>query len=246
MKEYHILNGDSLKEQLQNFEVEKIVLRECFVEGNTQGNSLKEIFATRTLFFKKNHEVNFEKYHEKSVVEISKITEVEDGATVYLWFENDLFCQVNFWFAIHTLFHLGKKISVFLVSPIKNSWMGFGILNYDELLQSFENKKELTKTNQEHLAKLWIAFQKSDWEKLRTNARELISKIDQIEEVVEAHIERFPFDKKFGRPEESLQKIISELDDPSFANVFRAFCKMEGIYGFGDLQVKRILQKMEN
>lgn len=244
MKKYHILNGDCLKDQLQNFEAEKIVLRECLVEGNVQGNSLEEIFAHRILFFEKNYNVSAKEYHQKSVLEISKITAVEDGAKVYLWFENDLFCQVNFWFTIHTLSSLGKNISVFLVSPIKNSWMGFGALNYGELLQSFEHKKMLSKPDQEAIANMWIAFQKSDWTKLRVNAKKLTSKINQIEAVVEAHIQRFPTNKKYGRPEASIQKIIAELDDPNFPNVFKAFCKMEGIYGFGDSQVKKIFDKI--
>ena len=246
MKEYHILNGDSLKEQLQDLAVEKIVLRECLVEGNSQGDSLEEIFANRTLFFEKEYEVSPAEYQQKSIGEISKITAIENGATVYLWFENDLFCQVNFWFSIHVLFHLRKDISLFLVSPIKDTWMGFGALNYDELLQSFENKKELTKVDQESIAELWSAFQKSDWNILRTNAKKLSSKIDQIGKVIEAHIERFPIDKKYGRPEESIQKIMTSLDNPSFSNVFRTFSQTEGIYGFGDLQVKRIMKEMEN
>ena len=244
MKEYHILNGDSLKDQLQNFEAEKIILRECLVEGNSQGNSLKEIFANRTLFFEKEYKVSPIEYRQKSITEISKITEIENDVIVYLWFENDLFCQVNFWFSIHTLFHLRKNISVFLVSPINDSWMGFGALSYEELLQSFENKKELRKIDQEAIAEMWIAFQKSDWTELRSNAKKITSRVDQIEEVAEAHIERFPTDKKYGRPEESIQKIMSELDDPSFPNVFREFCREEGIYGFGDLQVKKIMDEM--
>lgn len=246
MKEYHILNGDCLKDQLQNLDAEKIVFRECLVEGNTQGDSLEEILGNRYSFFEKEYNVTAEEYQEKSIFEISKITKIEDGATVYLWFENDLFCQVNFWFAIHTLFHLEKSLSVFLVAPIKSSWMGFGALTYNELMKSFEDKKELTPTDQKLIAELWTAFQKSDWIQLRVNAKELTSKIDQIEEVVEAHIKRFPSNKKYGRPEESIQKIMVELDDPSFPNVFRAFCKEEGIYGFGDLQVKRIMEGMKN
>ena len=246
MKKYHILNGDSLKDQLQNFDVEKIVLRECLVEGNVQGDSLKDVLANRFSFFEKEYEVSEEEYQQKSVVEISKITEIENDSSVYLWFENDLFCQVNFWFAIHTLVHLGNDISVFLVSPIKDSWMGFGKLSFEELLQSFENKKELTKVDQKSIAELWLAFQKSDWEVLRSNAKNLSSKINQIGEVVEAHIERFPVDKKYGRPEESIQKIMTSLDNPSFSNVFRAFSQTEGIYGFGDMQVKRIMNRMEN
>lgn len=244
MKKYHILNGDCLKDQLQNFEAKKIVFRECLLEGNTQGESLEEILRNRISFFEKEYKVTAEEYQQKSILEISKIAKIEDGACVNLWFENDLFCQVNFWFATHNLFQLGKNISVFLVSPIKDSWMGFGALNYNELLQSFEHKKELNKTDQEAISKMWNAFQKSNWIQLRANAKKLTYKIDHIEEVVEAHIQRFPTNKEYGRPEESIKKLIQELDDPSFANVFRAFSKEEGIYGFGDLQVKSIFERV--
>ena len=58
--------------------------------------------------------------------------------------------------------------------------MGFGALNYDELLQSFENKKKLSQTDQEAIAKMWRAFQKSDWTALRINAKKISSKIDQM------------------------------------------------------------------
>ncbi len=246
MKKYHLLNGDCLKDQLQNLKAEKIVFRECLVEGKVQGDSLKDVLTNRIPFFEKNYQVSAAEYRQKSILEISRITEIKNGDTIYLWFENDLFCQVNFWFAIHVLFHLGKDISLFLVSPIKDTWMGFGALSYDELLQSFEQKKELTKIDQATIAHLWAAFQKSDWTELRVNAKKLSGKVNQIEEVVEAHIARFPVDKKYGRPEESIQKIIASLDDPSFSNVFQAFSQAEGIYGFGDSQVKRIMDRMEN
>lgn len=244
MKEYHILNGDGLKNQLQKLNVEKIILRECLVEGNPQGSTLGEVFTSRASFFEKNYAVGVEEFQQEIVNEISKITAIESGSKVYLWFENDLFCQVNLWFATHILHELKKEISLFLVSPIKDSWMGFGMLSYDELIRSLENKKELSQQDQIHLTQLWKAYQSSDWGQLRSNAKDLSLTIDHIEEVVEAHIERFPTDKKYGRPEESLRKIIKELGDPSFPKVFKAFCEKEGIYGFGDLQVKRIMDNM--
>lgn len=244
MKEYHILNGDCLKDQLQKLNAEKIVLRECLVEGDTQGNTLEELFTTRASFFAKNYEVKPEEFQQEIVNEISKITAIEAGSKVYLWFENDLFCQVNFWFATYILSQLEREISVFLVSPIKDTWMGFGMLNYDELMNSLENKKELDQQKQAHLTQLWLAYQNSNWEQLRLNAKVLSSTIDHIEEVVEAHIERFPIDKKYSRPEKSIQEIMEELANPSFPEVFKAFCKREGIYGFGDLQVKRIMDNI--
>lgn len=43
---------------------------------------------------------------------------------------------------------------------------------------------------------------------------------------------------------QALQQIIDELGTEEFTLVFREFCKREGIYGFGDLQVKRLYDEL--
>ncbi len=35
------------------------------------------------------------------------------------------------------------------------------------------------------------------------------------------------------------------LQTQNFGLIFREFCKREGIYGFGDLQVKRLLEEIQ-
>ena len=244
MKEYHILNGDVLKSQLEKLEGEKIVLRECLVEGETKGDNLKEVFKTRTLFFKEVYGISEEECKEKTIDEISRITRIEQDAVINLWFENDLFCQANCWFAVNVLQEYQLSGQVYLVSPITDSWKGFGGLDYERLVESYHARKRLSEEDQKGIQRLWRAFQQSNWNDLRENARMLHSRIDQIEAVVEAHIARFPKEGGQGRPQESILKIVEELDDPDFGKIFQAFCEREGIYGFGDLQVKRIVEEM--
>ena len=51
--------------------------------------------------------------------------------------------------------------------------------------------------------------------------------------------------KKQTRPKEILQKIITE-GESNFGKVFRKFNETAGVYGFGDLQVKRIYDEVWN
>jgi len=244
MKEYHILNGDTLKSQLGELAGEKIVLRECLVEGAANGASLEDVFKTRVLFFEETYGIEEQEYQETSIAEISKIVSINSPSIVNLWFENDLFCQVNCWFAVSILNQLDQDHQLFLVSPISNSWKGFGGLTPEQLTASYHARKELSKEDQRRINALWKAFQQSDWDLLREHAKQLRHIIDQIEEVVEAHIARFPENGLSGRPQQSILRIIEDLGEADFGKVFQTFCEKEGIYGFGDLQVKRIMEEM--
>lgn len=60
--QYHILNGDSSKQQFpEKLHGEIIVARECLVDGNVKGNSLDELFHSRAQFISNN----YEGYHEQ-------------------------------------------------------------------------------------------------------------------------------------------------------------------------------------
>lgn len=245
MKEYHILNGDSLKSQLKGLCDDKIVIRECLVEGNTEGDSLEAIFESRVGFFKETYGIGEKEYRQKSEMEISKILDIEPDSTINLWFENDLFCQVNLWFTVSILFKAENRCRIYLVSPLGQSWQGFGGMSYESLMNSYARKKELGVENQIVFNQLWDSFQASDWEGLRKNAKRLSAVVDQLQDVVEAHIDRFPEEMKYGRPENTLREIQGSMDNPTFGKVFQEFCRLEGIYGFGDLQVKRLMEEMK-
>ncbi len=243
---YHILNGDALRERFPNLLGEQIVMRECLVEGAITGNSLEEFFKIRAQFFTENYQVSQAGYMQKSASEINKLVAIGKNAEVFLWFENDLFCQVNLWFVIYTLIQINPGgLRMYLVSPFPDSWNGFGALDDSELLESFENKKLLSAQDQSNLCGLWVGYQIGDFKALKKYASKLTDRIDHIEQVIEAHIDRFPSDsQQFGRPQRSLLNIIEEFDKPTFPKVFKAFCKKEGIYGFGDTQVKHLLKDL--
>ncbi|MBC8214119.1 MAG: DUF1835 domain-containing protein [Candidatus Marinimicrobia bacterium] len=245
-KQYHILNGDSLKEQFPDgIQGELIVARECLVDGNVKGKDLNDFFHTRAEFISSNYNgYNEQDYFEKIVPEFQKMQNIPDNSDVNLWFEDDLFCQVNFWFVVHLLCKSIKNTTVFLIRPKVHSQYSFGGLNKSELISIYENRLELTELDK--LANLWESYQIGDTTKLVDSARKLESKYPFILPAVEAHIERIPTMGNIGRPTESLVAIMKELETDEFGAVFREFSKRESIYGFGDLQVKRLFDEIKN
>jgi len=63
---------------------------------------------------------------------------------------------------------------------------------------------------------------------------------------VQAHKDRLPLNGNSGRPTQTLIRIMNELNTAEFGPIFREFSKREAIYGFGDLQVKRMLAEIKN
>lgn len=96
-KQIHILNGDSLKEQFQDeIQGDLIVMRECLVDGNTEGESLDELYKTRAHFISDSYgDFTPDDYFKKTVSEFEKIQSIQANSDINLWFEDELFCQVK-------------------------------------------------------------------------------------------------------------------------------------------------------
>lgn len=242
---YHILNGDALKERFpKQIKGEIIVARECFVDGSVKNNSLDELFQLRSKFISEQYgNVSIEDYYAHAVSEFEKIKTIPPQSEINLWFEDDLFCQVNFWFVAHLISNFIQKPAVFLIRPSFKNPYSFGSLQQSELIEVFQEKiliKEIDK-----IASLWDAYQKAETEKLLEKAKALKKSFSFIHKAVKAHIARIPNQDDPGRPIQALIKIMNELNTNEFAPIFKAFNKQEAIYGFGDLQVKRLLYEIK-
>lgn len=239
----HILNGDALLAQFpEDISSNPIIARLGLVDGNVKANSLEELFLVRHQHICKYFEdVTFESYQQKVITELSKIKATPNKNDIILWFEKDLFCQVNFWFLLDYIETHKLKNTLYLVLPSKNPY-GFGGLSKAELTICYQNKIKLTKLPV--LNQLWKAYQAEDLILLQELANELESEYPFIKTAVNAHLDRIPTKHSLGKPKETLKQIIKELNTTDFGKVFQEFCKREAIYGFGDLQVKRMFEEI--
>jgi hypothetical protein len=86
-------------------------------------------------------------------------------------------------------------------------------------------------------SELWTAFQNRDYSRLRELSLTESRCFPYLREACEAEIE------KDFRPKQVLKKIRrSGIED--FGETFAAFREQAGVYGFGDRQVKRLLNEI--
>ena len=235
----HILNGDALKEQFPaSINGDIIVARECMVDGNVTGGNLEEVFAIRASFISQNYGGSKQDYYDKAATEFLKILEIKDDTEINLWFEDDLFCQVNFWFVVDLLFKNNRVHKVFLIRPETHYYYGFGGLKKSELVSIYENRLALTALKE--ISSLWTSYQSNNFEKLQAISIQLEHTYPFLLTAVQAHIQRTPTNGNLGRPAASLLAIMNELGTQEFGPVFKEFSKRESIYGYGDLHVKKL------
>jgi hypothetical protein len=225
---HHILNGDGLA---NDFDVlgNIIVCREALVEGNLSAENLDDFWKKRSEFFQKEHPN--ENYFDKSLSEFSKILAIETNDEVNLWFGDDVFCQVNMWFCVSLIKSKGTK--TYRIIPESSGW-NCGFSNHRKC---FENRVLYSESDIDLITKLWNAYSSKNVAKLLELSKTDSPNFPKLSEICSAIAD---IDKK---PKEILGNIKSEgISD--FSSIFREFKKRAEIYGFGDSQVKRLLNEL--
>ncbi len=247
-KVYHILNGDSLRQQFpKDLKGEIIVTRECLIDGDVKANGVEELFDTRVKFITScygNGSATF--YNQNVVTEFKKMQNIPEGTDVNLWFEDDLFCQVNFWFVVNLLSNTLENRTFFLVRPKVGSEYSFAEMNTTELIEAYKKRKTIELSEIRMIGELWNFYQMNDIEKMIASAEKLNLKFDFLLPAIQAHIDRIPVGGKTGRVTQTLVSIINDLGTTEYIPVFKEFSKREKIYGFGDMQIKRFLEEIKS
>lgn len=244
---YNILNGDSLAYNFPDAKIEGeiIVVREAFIDGELSGDNLHDFWQSRAKYIG----ITDTEYNNSVVKEFEKIMNAPDNSAFNLWFEYDLFCQVNMWFVISIINSLPIKKKVFAVytsyldKTNKQFWNGFGSANSDELKVCYANKILLSEADMNLGKDLWKVYKNGELEELANLSKNQSLAFPYLQEVVKAHIDRFPKDGTKGRPERIIEDITKNIST-DFNKVFKEFWKRESIYGFGDIQLKSLYDKV--
>lgn len=242
---FHILNGDALAESFpESIPGERIIFRECLVDGPVNATPTQKLWQVRAEFIQKNYSGAADlNYYKNSYQEILKIKSIPSEAKIYLWFEEDLFCQVNLWFILNYL--KTHPAEVFLVLPYPDSPYHFSTLAEKDLIEAFHTKAHpLSNREKEVLGELWIHFQQENVFEAMRIAEQFTERFPFIKPAVEAWRDMIPIGDFPGKPKAKLLEISKSLQSHEFSSIFREFQKLLPEYGFGDLQVKRMCREL--
>lgn len=245
MSVYHILNGDVLAEKFPTtLEGSRIIIREAFMEGPVSTTFDADYWRQRSDHIADTFNTSTGAYQKAFYSQLDLLNSIDQEDKVYLWFEDDLFCQVNMWFA---LYYITRRVTpvfyrVFPEDDAK-SWTGFGRADEQELKRMFSSAVIIEPHEVDLIREIWEAYVREDTTRLLVLADHAPTSMRHATEVIQAHIDRLHPDATQRQPQECLREIIAE-GYTTFEEIFAEFTRRAGIYGYGDLQIEQELKKM--
>jgi len=246
---YHVLNGDALVDRFKatGLTGEMIVARECLIEGDLKGDTVQEFLENRAHFIEDEFNEARIHYYDNVVHEFEKLLNAEPGSEFNLWFGYDLFCQANMWFIISLISHLEGDKEIYVVYPSFRDkheiWLEFGRADVTQLQDAYNKRTRFQERDLRLADDLWIAYKHADLARLNDLSIYTSPCFPYLQDVCSAHIDRFPYKGRKGRPERVMEDILKK-NVRDFRTAFIEFTAREGVYGFGDDQVRKIFDKV--
>lgn len=248
----HIHNGDSTAGTARKAAIpgEHLAWREALVCGPVpQGLSADEFRHVRADHLASAYGVSVEKCEQELRAQEDALSAFSDHEEVVLWFEHDLFCQVQLiylldWFAQRDP---GRtKLSLVCVGefPGIEYFRGLGQLNETELASLFPGRKEVSPSQLELGAKAWQAYSSPNPADLLSLMGSDLSAMPFLERAFIKHLQRFPSTENgLGRIGNVGLGLIAR-GHQRFRSLFPAFVSRESEYGFGDAQLYLELKQL--
>jgi hypothetical protein len=237
-KPIHVLNGDALAERFPAaLPGERLVFRECLIDGPIRADGPEALQRMRNAWLSKTYGIAASKAAAMSKPCYEGLEALRPDRPIYLWFEDDLFCQVNAWYVVHRLRQRGFA-SAFWVRPDTALRYGFGGMDTKALKQAYRKAKALDHQELDLLSALWWMFRNGRSESLQTLAQSQAARLPWLPtaaQSAQALLEDGP-----KGPRRQILGLVQELGpDADFGSVFRAFAHVAPEFGLGDLQVHR-------
>lgn len=164
----HILNGDAIVAPFtEHFRQEDyFVWREALCQGPLSYSFTDIAFRiARVQFLESGLEAKIESHLFDQLKDIN-LNEVEE---IILWFEYDLFCQVNLMATVSWLVqqNYGGNVAILdLEKYQKGSYIGLGQINADEYPSIFENRLKLDNKEIAYIDLIWSKISSRDYQLL--------------------------------------------------------------------------------
>ncbi|RZS90658.1 DUF1835 domain-containing protein [Aquimarina brevivitae] len=247
----HILNGDSLKANLEAFnfvEGQTKIWREILCEGPTHTVLESEAsLQKRANFLQRYYRISKDDYRQKFSSELHSYKPNSQYDEIILWFEYDLFCHINMIAAISFLLRnniQAPKFSLVCSGRVKNEVLGLSELNKTQLRQHFINRTELSTDDLEFADYLWTIYCESDPQRFVGQIKKNTS-FEYMSICLRAHLQRFPnMLTGLNVLEHNILKMIQQHQILNTKQLLGYALEYQGYYGYGDMQMKRVIARL--
>lgn len=249
----HITNGDNFTQKLKGLDLKGDVItwREMLCEGKTETNVGSESFwKTRFEFLNKNYKISKSSFIEKTLKEYRSLCNHKQQDQIVLWFEYDLFCQVNMLAVISWLKTHRKYANISLVCSGKedetDTLYGLSELNNEQLLNLFENRINLGQDDIEYADYVWQLYCSDNPIRLENLSDYGDYQFKYLSEAMEAHLKRYPTIKNgLNLIENRVLDLSLNKKPKTRKELLGTVLKNQGIYGFGDIQFDKVITSLK-
>lgn len=245
----HITNGNILTDYLRElgFKNDILTWQEMLCEGPTISKiDSEEFFEIRADFLKSYYDIEVDTNELKE--ELSKLDDVEKYDEINLWFEYDLFCHINLIGVLNLLHQKEIEKPLYLICSGRvegeKSLKGLGELNPDQIERHYKDKVLLSQDDKDLAIALWRTYCGKDHNILKpyivTN-----SNFRYMSNCLKAHLKRYPHQKSgLSVLEDNILRLIRDNQINSEHHLMGYCLNYQGFYGYGDLQMKRLIDKL--
>lgn len=254
-KTVHVLNGDAILPifEKSGIQGDVVIWRELLCDGPLDAIVASDDFwKKRYVFFENEIGVAKLEYFDKTIKEIIKLEDLAEYIEVVLWFEFDLFCQVNLIaLCSYLLQNYRKDVAYYLVCTGKvrgkEKFQSLTDFTSEEFRKLYENKLKITKNNLTYAKESWEVYVKNNEDELKAFDFSKCSKFKYLQLAINQHLLRFPAKTGLNQIDSKILEIINYnvFSEKEIIRNLLAWQQENTIYGFGDLQYLRYLKKLK-
>ena len=249
----HITNGDSFTQRLKklNLKGDIITWREMLCEGKTETNVGSESFwKTRFDFLHKHYNVSKSWFVEKTLKEYRSLCNHKQQDQIILWFEYDLFCQINMLAVISWLKTHRRYADISLVCSGKedqsDKLYGLNELNDEQLLGLYKNRIHLSQNDIEYADYVWQLYCSDNPIRLENLIDFENYQYTYLSDAIKTHLKRFPTIKNgLNEIENRILELSLKEKPTSKKALLGTILGNQGYYGFGDTQFERVITNLK-
>ncbi|MBK8506389.1 MAG: hypothetical protein IPL46_31820 [Saprospiraceae bacterium] len=250
---FHILNGDAVATPFVKSGIagEFAIWRELHCQGPTVLQiSTEEFSDKRKLFLKSYLDIDQDFFDEHTQSQLALISgQIEKEVT--LWFEYDLFCQINMMVAINLLEQINPDCTIYLITVGKSlehsDWITLAQVTPEEWPQLYQHKRFLDENAIHFMKMAWKIYCSNDHRDFDTLLADCPPAYKYFPQAIENHFRRFP--SRMDLLTDIQRFIFQNLSKNEFTRenlLIRLLLKHFHFYGYGDLQYQAILKSLQH
>jgi hypothetical protein len=245
MRYLHVLNGDAALTLFRQCEVpgEVVICREMMCEGKVKNtNNLPTLFESRAKHLQFHYGIDKQTYYSNVVTELEKMVSFASSSDeIVLWFEYDLFSQVNLLFILHFIANskIDKQIPISIVDLPHHP-------GSEDIPKAFDKRTRLQTDDLSLAADIWDAWCMDTPLLLETISKMPTGNLKHIPSAITAHLKRFPDAVTGLSIIEQYFLLQLALGSYRWYVLYMFFWRDLEIYGFSNFQLDVLVHRMED